>query len=120
MKTLKLKTIKNDPEYKEALQQLNVVWEAKPNTNEGDMLELLLLLIEDYEKRNYPIPKLDPIEAIKYKMEEQSLNQQDLVKYFGTKSRVSEILNRKKPLTLNMIKNLYQNFGISAETLLGN
>jgi HTH-type transcriptional regulator / antitoxin HigA len=118
METLEIKTLKTEIEYKDALKKLELVWNALPNTPDGEKLELLLLVIEDYESKNYPIPKLDPIEAIKYKMEEQSLNQADLIKYFGTKSRVSEVLNRKKPLTLRMIKSLYQNFGISADSLL--
>ena len=118
METLEIKTLKSEAEYKEALKKLNSVWEAKPNTDEGEKLELLLLVIEDYESKHHPMPHLDPIEAIKYKMEEQNLNQADLVKYFGTKSRVSEVLNKKKPLSLKMIKSLYQNFGISADTLL--
>ncbi|MES2795495.1 MAG: transcriptional regulator [Bacteroidota bacterium] len=118
MEILEIKTLKSETEYKDALKKLNSVWEAKPNTIEGEKLELLLLVIEDYEAKHYPMPHLDPIDAIKYKMEEQHLNQGDLVKYFGTKSRVSEVLNKKKPLTLKMIKSLYQNFGISADTLL--
>jgi HTH-type transcriptional regulator / antitoxin HigA len=118
MENFEIKPIKNQTDYKESLKKLNEVWAAKPNTKEGDMLELLLLVIEKYEAEHYPMPQLDPIEAIKYKMEENNLTQKDLVKYFGTKSRVSEVLNRKKPLTLKMIKTLYQNFGIPASTLL--
>ncbi len=118
MENFQVKPIKNEIEYKESFKKLNEVWAAKPNTPEGDTLELLLMVIEKYEAAHYPMPKLDPIEAIKYKMEENSLTQKDLVKYFGTKSRVSEVLNRKKPLTLKMIKTLYQHFGIPAETLL--
>lgn len=118
MENFEIKTIKTEAEHKLALEKLNAVWGAKPNTKEGDILELLLLVIEAYEAKHFPIPQLDPIDAIKYKMEENELSQQDLVKFFGTKSRVSEVLNRKKPLTLKMIKSLYQNFGIPAETLL--
>jgi HTH-type transcriptional regulator/antitoxin HigA len=118
MKDFKIKPIKNEVEYKATLKELEKVWHAKPNTEAGDIFELLVLIIEKYEAEHYPMPQLDPIEAIKYKMEENDLSQQDLVKYFGTKSRVSEVLNRKKPLTLKMIKSLYNNFGIPAETLL--
>ena len=118
MENFEIKPIKNETEYKESFKKSNEVWAAKPNTKEGDMLELLLMVIEKYEAEHYPMPKLDPIEAIKYKMEENNLSQKDLVKYFGTKSRVSEVLNKKKPLTLKMIKTLYQNFGIPASTLL--
>lgn len=118
MEDFKIKPIKNEVEYRATLKELEKVWNAKPNTKEGDIFELLVLVIEKYEDEHYPIPHLDPIEAIKYKMEENELTQKDMVKYFGTKSRVSEVLNRKKPLTLKMIKALYKNFGIPAETLL--
>jgi HTH-type transcriptional regulator/antitoxin HigA len=118
MENITVKPVRNEIDYKEALSNLKQVWEAKPDTKEGDILELLLLVIEKYEAQHYPMPQLDPIEAIKYKMEENDLSQKDLVKYFGTKSRVSEVLSRKKPLTLKMIKTLYQNFGIPAEILL--
>lgn len=118
MNEFKIKPIKNEIEYKATLRELEKVWHAKPDTPDGDTFELLVLVIEKYEAEHYPIPQLDPIEAIKYKMEENDLTQKDLVKYFGTKSRVSEVLNRKKPLTLKMIKTLYKNFGIPAETLL--
>lgn len=118
MEDFRIKPIKNEVEYKATLKELEKVWHAKPNTKEGDNFELLVLVIEKYEAEHYPMPPLDPIDAIKYKMEENDLTQKDLVKYFGTKSRVSEVLNRKKPLTLKMIKALYKNFGIPAETLL--
>ena len=118
MKTFEIKPIKTDDEYKAALQELEKVWNAKRDTPEGDILELLALVIDDYESKQFPMPALDPIEAIKYQMEERGLHQKDLTPYFGSKSRVSEVLNRKKPLTLKMIKNLYKDFGIPAETLL--
>ena len=118
MENFEIKTIKTEEGHRVALAKLNEVWGAEPNTKDGDILELLLLVIEDFETKQYPMPTLDPIEAIKYKMEENDLSQKDLVKYFGTKSRVSEVLNKKKPLTLKMIKNLYKNLGIPAETLL--
>ena len=118
MENFEIKPIKNELEYKETLKRLNEVWTAKPNTKEGDILEVLVMLIEAYEAKHYAIEPLDPIEAIKYEMEERGLNQKDLVKYFGTKSRVSEILNRKRPLTLKMMKVLHKDFKIPAETLL--
>jgi HTH-type transcriptional regulator / antitoxin HigA len=114
-----VKPIKKRAEYKLALKKLNEVWEAEKNTKEGDLLEMLLLVIDDYEAKNFIFPKLDPIAAIKYKMAEEGLNQSDLIKYFGTKSRVSEVLNGKKPLTLKMIKNLHQQFNIPADVLIG-
>lgn len=71
--------------------------DVEPNTAEGDQLELLIMVIEKYEAEKFPFPRLEPIEAIKYKMEENSLSQKDLIKFFGTKSRVSEVLNKKNP-----------------------
>ncbi|WP_026632999.1 helix-turn-helix domain-containing protein [Dyadobacter alkalitolerans] len=118
MKNYKIKPLKTTADYKEALDNLGEIWQAKPNTPEGDQLELLLMVIEKYENEHHKMPELDPVEAIKYKMEEDGLSQKDLVKYFGTKSRVSEVLGRKKPLTLKMIKSLYHEFGIPAKTLL--
>ena len=118
MENFEIKPIKDQVGYQTALKNLQKVWDAKPNTKEGDALEMLVLIIEKYEAEYYPMPQLDPIDAIKYKMEQDDLTQKDLVKYFGTKSRVSEVLNRKKSLTLKMIKALHQNFGIPAETLL--
>lgn len=118
MKTFEIKTIKTETEYKAALQELEKVWNAKRDTPEGDILELLALVIDDYESKKFPMPALDPIEAIKYQMQERGMHQKDLMPYFGSKSRVSEVLNRKKPLTLKMIKTLYKDFGIPAETLL--
>jgi HTH-type transcriptional regulator / antitoxin HigA len=118
MENFEIKPIKNEVEYKATLKQLNEYWGAKLNTKEGDILELLLMVIETYEAKNHVIEPLDPIEAIKYEMEERGLNQKDLVKYFGTKSRVSEVLNRKRPLTLKMMKVLHNDFKIPAKTLL--
>lgn len=113
-----VKPIKNKTEYRLALKKLEELWGSTLNTPKGDLLDLMLLVIDQYEEKAFPFPKLDPIEAIKYKMREEGLSQSDLVPYFGTKSRVSEVLNRKKPLTLKMIKNLHLKFGIPAETLL--
>lgn len=118
MENFEIKPIKNGLDYKETLKKLNEVWTAKPNMKEGDLLEILVILIEAYEAKHYPIEPLDPLEAIKYKMEERGLNQKYLVKYFGTKSRFSEILSSKRPLTLKMMKVLHKDFKIPAETLL--
>ena len=118
MELFEIKPIKNEEGYQKALVSAEKLWSAKKNTDEGDQLELLLMTIDAYEAEHYPIPKLNPIDAIKYRMEENDLNQVDLVKYFGTKSRVSEVLNGKKQLTLKMAKSLYNDFGIPAESLL--
>lgn len=115
---MEIKPIKNQEEYENAMSYLKRLWHSEPNTKEGDQLELLIMVIEKYETENFPFPKLDPIEAIKYKMEENNLSQKDLIKFLGTKSRVSEVLNKKKPLTLKMIKCLHKGFGIPAEVLI--
>lgn len=88
MEDFKIKPIKNEVEYNATLKELEKFWHAKPNTKEGDIFELLVLVIEKYEREHYPMPQLDPTEAIKYKMEKNDLTQKDLVKYFTTKSRV--------------------------------
>ena len=115
---MEIKPIKNQVEYEAAMRYLKTIWSSELNTPDGDNLEMMLMLIEKYEAEKFPFPKLDPIDAIKYKMEENNLSQNDLIKFFGTKSRVSEVLNKKKPLTLKMIKNLHQGFGIPAEVLI--
>ena len=114
-----IKTIKTEQVYEDTLVQIEKLWEAAPNTTEGDLLDILLLLVKDYEKKHYPIPQLDPIEAIKYEMEERGLNQASLAKRFGvSKGVVSEVLSRKKPLSLNFIKFLYKDLGIPPQILL--
>lgn len=115
---MEIRTIKSEEQYKEVLKEIEKVWTAKRDTPEGDLLDILLLLVEQYEKKYYPIESLDPIDAIKYEMEENGLSQRDMVKYFGSKERVSEVLNRKRPLTLKMIKTLYHELGIPAASLL--
>lgn len=111
--------IKTEQDYDNALVEIEQIWGAAPNTPAGDRLDILLLLVQDFETKHYPLPELDPIEAIKYEMEEKGLNQSDIARIFGiSKSKVSEVLNRKKPLTLNFIKSVHKNLGISADVLL--
>ena len=118
MITMKFKPIKSEPEYDEALLALNELFDAEPGTSKGDDLEILALIIEDYEKKNYPIPPPDPIEAIKFRMEQMKLKQKDLAKILGHKSRASEILNRKRKLTLKMIRKISKELNISTEVLV--
>jgi len=118
MENINIIPIKTPEQYKIAMDTIRNLWDCPENSKEADLLEVLSILVEDYEKKHYAIEPIDPIEAIKYKMQEEGLSQKDLSKYFGSKERVSEILNRKRPLTLKMIKNLYHNMGISAESLL--
>lgn len=116
---MKLKPIKTESEYDEALHRLDAIFDASPDTAEGNEAEILSLLIEDYEARYYPIEAPDPIEAIKIRMEEKNLNQKDLVGVIGGKSRVSEVLNRKRKLTVGMIRELERVLDISASVLVG-
>jgi HTH-type transcriptional regulator/antitoxin HigA len=113
-----MKIIKTESEYKTALIKLEKIFNAKPNTQKGDELELLSLLIEKYEQEKYPIDMPDPIEAIKFRMEQMGYTQNDLAKIIGLKSRASEILNKKRPLTLEMIRNLHDKMNISTEILI--
>lgn len=113
-----MKVIKSAYEYKKALKRLEKIFDAKPNTTKGDELELLSLLIDKYEKEKYPIPMPDPIEAIKFRMEQMGYNQNDLAVIIGLKSRASEILNKKRPLTLEMIRNIHDKLNIPTQVLI--
>jgi HTH-type transcriptional regulator/antitoxin HigA len=115
---MKLKPIKTEQDYELALKHLDKIFDAQPGTKEGDELEILALIIEDYEDKNYPIESPDPIEAIKFRMEQMGMNQADLAKIIGHKSRASEILNKKRKLTLSMIRKLNQKLNISTEVLV--
>jgi len=117
---MKLKPIKTEKDYRNALDRLEVIFDAPTHTMEGDEAEILSLLIENYENEHYPIEAPDPIEAIKIRMEELNMRQKDLVGIIGGKSRVSEILNRKKKLTVDMIRELEQILNISASVLVNN
>lgn len=117
---MNLKPIKNENDYRNALERLEVIFDAPVDTKEGDEAEILSLMIENYENEHYPIESPDPIEAIKIRMEELNLRQKDLVGVIGGKSRVSEILNRKKKLTVEMIRELERILQISASVLVNN
>ena len=117
---MSLKPIKNEKDYQNALERLEVIFDASIDTKEGDEAEILSLLIENYENEHYPIEPPDPIEAIKIRMEELNMRQKDLVGIIGGKSRVSEILNRKKRLTVDMIRELERSLQISASVLVNN
>ncbi len=118
MEALTIKPVKTEEQYQKAMAQVQALWDCPENSPEADVLEVLSILIEQYEKTNYPVTPLDPIDAIRYEMDEHGLSQKDMVKYFGSKERVSEVLNRKRPLTLKMIKTLYHDLGIPAGVLL--
>ena len=115
---MNLKPIKTETDYKNALKRLEVIFDAKPGTKESDELEILGLLVDDYENKHHPIEAPDPIEAIKIRMEEMQLKQVDLIADIGGKSRVSEILNRKRRLTIEMIRNLATRLNLSVNLLI--
>lgn len=117
---MEIKLIKTEEDYVSALARLEVIFDAKENTREGDEAEILGLLIQNYENKVHPIEDPDPIEAIKIRMEEMNLKQKDLVGLIGGKSRVSEILNRKKKLTVEMIRVLGDKLQIPTTVLINN
>jgi len=110
--------IKTKKDYKNTLQEIEGLMTAKANTPEGERLDVLVTLVEDYERKHYPIDFPDPIEAIKFVMEQKSLTVKDLVPMIGQTNRVYEILNGKRQLTLPMIKRLHKELGIPAESLI--
>lgn len=114
-----LKPIKSESEYRQALKRLEVIFDAQNGTTESDEADVLALLIEDYEEKSYKIEAPDPIEAIKIRMEQMQLKQADLVNELGGKNRVSEVLNRRRRLTIQMIRKLTSRLNLSPELLIG-
>jgi len=112
------KIIKSEKEYDQALSRMELIFDSKPKSKEGREAELLALLIEEYEREHYPISSPDPIEAIKIRMEELELKQKDLVGVIGNKSIVSEVLNRKRKLTVQMIRELSEKLNLTAQVLV--
>lgn len=115
---MKIRPIKNEKDYQAAIKRVEELWGVSKNSSEGEELDLLISLIEFYEMKNYPIAPPDPIDAIKFRMEQMGMTNADMVKYLGSQSRVSEVLNRKRRLSLNMIKSLHKGLKIPAEILL--
>ena len=115
---MKLKPIKNDRELNRALKRIDDLWGAKSGTTKGDELDVLMLLVEKYEDEQYAIPASDPIEAIKFLMDQNSLSRKDLEPYIGASGRVSEVLSRKRNLTLAMIKKLHKGLKIPYDCLI--
>ena len=113
-----IRPIKTNKDYQNALKRLEVIFDARKGSPEGDELEILGILIEKYEDEHFPIGFPDPIEAIKFRMEQLGYNQTDLAKIVGLKSRVSEILNKKRKLTIEMIRLLHENLKIPTEVLI--
>lgn len=112
------KIIKNETDYEAALCRIDALMDTDPDTPEGDELELLVTLVELYEKKAYPIDLPDPIEAIKFRMEQMGLKQKDLIPYIGSRSKVSEVLSRQRPLSITMMRKLQEGLGIPADVLL--
>ncbi len=115
---MKIKPIKTEKDYQQVLERLELIFDAKKGTEEGDELEILSILIDNYENKNFPIGMPDPIEAIKFRMEQMGMKQKDLAEVVGFKSRVSEILNKKRKLTLEMIRKISSSLHIPTEVLV--
>ena len=115
---MNLKPIKTKKDYQQALDRLELIFDAKKGTNEGDELEILGILIDQYENEHFPIDLPDPIEAIKFRMEQLGYTQTDLAKVVGLKSRASEILSGKRKLSLDMIRQLHDKLNIPTDVLI--
>ncbi|WP_439484137.1 helix-turn-helix domain-containing protein [Cyclobacterium plantarum] len=115
---MKISPIRNEKDYQNALERLEDIFDSKKGTEEGDELEILSILIDQYENENFPIGMPDPIEAIKFRMEQMGMKQKDLAEIVGFKSRVSEILSKKRKLTLDMIRKLNTTLHIPTEVLV--
>ncbi|MFN8488235.1 MAG: helix-turn-helix domain-containing protein [Caldilineaceae bacterium] len=113
-----LRPIHNEEDYETALEEIEALWEAEPGTPEADRLDILVMLVEAYEAEHYPIPDPDPIELILHVMDARGLTRRDLEPYLGSRARVSEILNRRRPLSLEMIRKLQSGLGLPADVLV--
>jgi HTH-type transcriptional regulator / antitoxin HigA len=113
-----IRPIRTNRDYEAALKEVERLWGAKAGTAEGDQLDVLATLIDAYEAEHYPIDPPDPIEAIKFRMEQQGLSRRDLEEIIGTRTRIAEVLNRKRGLSIAMIRRLHERLGISAEVLI--
>jgi HTH-type transcriptional regulator/antitoxin HigA len=116
--TGELKPIRTKADYKKAIAEVERLWGTKSGTPEGDRLDVLATLIDAYEAEHYPMDPPDPIEAIRFRMEQQGLSRKDLEPLIGTRTRVAEVLNRKRSLSIAMIRRLHDRLGISAEVLI--
>jgi HTH-type transcriptional regulator/antitoxin HigA len=113
-----LKPLRSEKDYEQALAEVEGLWGAKAGAPRGDRLDILATLIDAYEAEHYPMGPPDPIEAIKFRMEQQGLTRKDLEKILGSRTRVSQVLGRKRGLSISMIRALHQKLGISAEVLI--
>ena len=115
---MEIKPIKTEKDYNQALERLEIIFDAKKGSPEGDELEVLGILVDQYENDHFPIGMPDPIEAIKFRMEQMGYNQNDLANIVGLKSRASEILNKKRKLSLEMIRQLHDRLNIPTDVLI--
>lgn len=115
---MKIKPVRTEADYEAALKEIERLFNVKSGNAEADRLEVLITLTEAYEEKHYAIPLPDPIEAILYHMESRGLSRRDIEPFIGSRARVSEVLNRKRPLTMEMIRSLHHGLGISAEVLI--
>ena len=113
-----VRPIRTEEDYEAALEDVAALWGSATGTPEGDRLDVLATLIDAYEARHYPMDPPDPIEAIKFRMEQQGMTRKDLEDVIGTRTRIAEVLNRKRSLSITMIRRLHDRFGISAEILI--
>ncbi|WP_368911543.1 type II toxin-antitoxin system HigA family antitoxin [Proteus vulgaris] len=122
MTKFKLRILKNDSDYDEAMERISELMDLDPDvdSDDGNELEMIALLIEDYEKKNCHIEKPSPIEAIKFRMDQSGMSQKDMIPFIGSASKVSEVLNGKRPLSINMIKNIHSGLGIPLDILIQN
>ncbi|NMC84219.1 MAG: transcriptional regulator [Anaerolineaceae bacterium] len=116
--SMEIKPIRTEADYEAALAEVERLWGSEPGTPDGDRFEVLFTLVESYEEKQYPILPPDPVEAIKYYMDSRGLDRRDLEQYIGPSGRVSEVLSRKRPLTLAMIRKLNAGLGIPADVLI--
>jgi HTH-type transcriptional regulator/antitoxin HigA len=115
---MEIKPIKSNADYKRALREIEQLWEAKPDTPESNRLELLSILVEAFEREHYPIPLPNPIAAIEHCMESRGLTRKDLEPFIGSRARISEVMARRRPLTLNMIRRLTVGLAIPTDVLI--
>ena len=115
---MQVSPIKSQRDYRRALKEIESLMAAKRNTPEGDRLDVLVTLVEAWEAKRYPLDLPDAVEAIKYHMEQQGLAPRDLVPFIGNRNRVYEVLSRRRPLTLAMVRRLHEGLGIPAESLI--
>lgn len=113
-----LKPIRTEADYEATLAEIERLWGARVGTPEGDRLDILATLVDAYENEHYPMDPPDPIEAIKFRMEQQGLTRKDLEGILGSRTRVAEVLNRRRGLSINMIRRLHEKLGISVEVLI--